>query len=89
MGYYPLSSALIFSLDHHLFLLTTKMSAGSLVCTWLGHAAFKLQCGDFVLLIDPWMENPKAPAGFQVLMGLKTNNNNKNKGKKYWKRRQG
>jgi len=32
--------------------------------TWLGHAAFRLDTpGGKVLLFDPWLGNPKAPAG--------------------------
>lgn len=30
---------------------------------WLGHAAFKITTSNgFVILIDPWLGNPKAPA---------------------------
>lgn len=37
--------------------------------TWLGHAAFRIDTpGGKVLLIDPWLTNPKAPAG--ALEGL-------------------
>ena len=35
--------------------------------TWLGHAAFHVQLPDgAVLLIDPWLDNPKFPKGFTV-----------------------
>jgi L-ascorbate metabolism protein UlaG (beta-lactamase superfamily) len=32
--------------------------------TWFGHSAFKLESpSGKIILIDPWLENPKAPAG--------------------------
>ncbi|HUL43935.1 MAG TPA: metal-dependent hydrolase [Bacteroidota bacterium] len=35
-----------------------------LAVTWLGHSAFKFETpGGRVVLIDPWLENPKAPPG--------------------------
>ncbi|MBM2841862.1 MAG: beta-lactamase, partial [Bacteroidetes bacterium] len=34
--------------------------------TWLGHSAFKLVSSTRkIILIDPWLENPKAPAGLK------------------------
>jgi L-ascorbate metabolism protein UlaG (beta-lactamase superfamily) len=35
--------------------------------TWLGHAAcqFRLESGE-VILVDPWLGNPKAPQGFEL-----------------------
>ncbi|MBI5471385.1 MAG: metal-dependent hydrolase [Ignavibacteriae bacterium] len=33
--------------------------------TWLGHSAFHIESpGGKSILIDPWIDNPKAPAGF-------------------------
>jgi L-ascorbate metabolism protein UlaG (beta-lactamase superfamily) len=33
--------------------------------TWLGHSSFELQLGSGeVFLLDPWLDNPKAPAGY-------------------------
>ncbi len=29
--------------------------------TWLGHASFKVEHDNFVLLVDPWIGNPKYP----------------------------
>jgi L-ascorbate metabolism protein UlaG (beta-lactamase superfamily) len=35
--------------------------------TWLGHASFELRVGDGeIYLIDPWLENPSAPANYEV-----------------------
>jgi L-ascorbate metabolism protein UlaG (beta-lactamase superfamily) len=39
--------------------------------TWLGHAAFRVDTpGGKVLLVDPWLGNPKAPAGAASLERL-------------------
>lgn len=36
----------------------------SVQITWLGHSAFKCESpSGRIILIDPWLENPKAPAG--------------------------
>ena len=47
-----------------LFLLPFSASAaGKTEITWYGHAAFTVKTpGGTVLLIDPWLSNPKAPA---------------------------
>jgi len=47
-----------------LFLLPLSASAtGKTEITWYGHAAFTVRTpGGTVLLIDPWLSNPKAPA---------------------------
>jgi len=29
--------------------------------TWMGHAAFVVHVNNFVVLLDPWLRNPKAP----------------------------
>ncbi|MBC7544194.1 MAG: metal-dependent hydrolase [Candidatus Sericytochromatia bacterium] len=35
--------------------------------TWLGHAGFLIEAKDGTrLLVDPWLKNPKFPAGFQL-----------------------
>jgi L-ascorbate metabolism protein UlaG (beta-lactamase superfamily) len=43
----------------------TRQSAKSRVhLTWLGHSAFLLESPNGkIVLIDPWLDNPKAPAG--------------------------
>ncbi len=42
----------------------TKSPKESLTITWFGHAAFLLQApGGKAILVDPWMDNPKAPGG--------------------------
>jgi len=39
----------------------------SLQITWLGHSTVHVRlAGGEVVLIDPWMENPKFPAGFEL-----------------------
>ncbi len=39
-------------------------SKGKVNITWLGHSAFKLESpSGKTVLIDPWLDNPKAPAG--------------------------
>lgn len=41
-----------------------KPSRQQLHITWYGHSAFKLESpSGTVVLIDPWLDNPKAPAG--------------------------
>ncbi len=37
--------------------------------TWLGHSAFHVQCEDGgpAIVIDPWLDNPRAPANAQSL----------------------
>jgi L-ascorbate metabolism protein UlaG (beta-lactamase superfamily) len=41
-----------------------KVKKGKLNVTWLGHSAFLLQApGGKSVLIDPWLDNPVAPAG--------------------------
>ncbi len=41
-----------------------KASRQRLTITWYGHSAFKLESpSGKVVLIDPWLENPKAPSG--------------------------
>jgi L-ascorbate metabolism protein UlaG (beta-lactamase superfamily) len=41
-----------------------KGKAGQLKVTWFGHSAFHLLSpGGKSILIDPWLDNPKAPAG--------------------------
>ncbi|MFH0988753.1 MAG: metal-dependent hydrolase [bacterium] len=41
-----------------------KKSKATLDVTWFGHSAFLLKApGGKSVLIDPWLENPKAPAG--------------------------
>lgn len=41
-----------------------KSSVMKLSLTWYGHSAFLMQApGGKAVLIDPWLENPKAPAG--------------------------
>ena len=47
--------------------LPPPQADGKVVCTWLGHAAFQLTHGDFVCLVDPWLENPKAPEDLKVV----------------------
>lgn len=35
--------------------------------TWLGHSGFALQAPDGeTLLLDPWLDNPKFPKGYQL-----------------------
>jgi L-ascorbate metabolism protein UlaG (beta-lactamase superfamily) len=34
--------------------------------TWLGHAAFHIEENGYVVLLDPWVNNPKASKSFQV-----------------------
>lgn len=42
----------------------TKKSKERLAITWFGHSAFLLKApGGKAVLIDPWLDNPKAPAG--------------------------
>ncbi len=41
-----------------------KSSKEKVNITWLGHSAFKLESpSGKTVLIDPWLDNPKAPAG--------------------------
>jgi L-ascorbate metabolism protein UlaG (beta-lactamase superfamily) len=41
-----------------------KSAVEKLNLTWFGHSAFLMQApGGKAVLIDPWLENPKAPAG--------------------------
>ena len=30
--------------------------------TWLGHSGFRIEIGDQILLVDPWLGNPLFPA---------------------------
>lgn len=40
-----------------------KSSKGKINLTWLGHSAFKIESPTGkIILIDPWLDNPKAPA---------------------------
>ena len=34
--------------------------------TWLGHAAFKIEHNGFVVLVDPWINNPKKPENLEL-----------------------
>ncbi len=45
------------------------MSRLGMALTWLGHAAFHLRCEPDgpAILIDPWLQNPKAPANAAAL----------------------
>lgn len=41
-----------------------RTSARPIRVTWLGHSAFRLESpGGKTIFVDPWLENPKAPAG--------------------------
>lgn len=41
-----------------------KQSRAKVQLTWLGHSAFKAESPNGkIVLFDPWLENPKAPAG--------------------------
>ena len=43
---------------------TKNQQLGALSITWFGHSAFLLKSpGGKSVLIDPWLDNPKAPAG--------------------------
>ncbi len=43
---------------------TSPRKRGSVAITWLGHSAFHLiSPGGKSILIDPWLDNPKAPPG--------------------------
>ena len=33
--------------------------------TWLGHGTVELRLGKQVIVIDPWLENPRFPAGYE------------------------
>ena len=33
--------------------------------TWLGHGTVELRFGEQVIVIDPWLENPSFPAGYE------------------------
>ncbi len=44
--------------------MPSKKPSSAVKATWLGHAAFHLESPDGIsVLIDPWLDNPKAPAG--------------------------
>jgi L-ascorbate metabolism protein UlaG (beta-lactamase superfamily) len=46
----------------------TVTSKGKITVTWFGHSAFKLVSPTGkVILIDPWLDNPKAPPGAKDL----------------------
>lgn len=34
-----------------------------MIITWLGHSSFRIEIGDQVLLLDPWLTNPLFPEG--------------------------
>ncbi len=43
---------------------TSRSAKAGIVVTWLGHSAFSLVSPKGkILLIDPWLDNPKAPQG--------------------------
>lgn len=47
---------------------TRSAQASGVNITWLGHSAFKfITTQGKVVLIDPWLDNPKAPAGAKDL----------------------
>lgn len=33
---------------------------------WLGHGSFELRIGGHVVVIDPWLENPRWPTGYEI-----------------------
>lgn len=46
--------------------MATKSVKGNVSITWLGHSAFKfVSPSGKTILIDPWLDNPKAPAGIK------------------------
>ena len=48
-----------------------KPSTGKIEVTWFGHSAFLFQSPNGKrLLIDPWLDNPRAPAGAKNISGV-------------------
>jgi len=54
------------------FLVSLPAAAADTRLTWYGHAAFKIVTPKGkVLLVDPWLENPKNPKGKELVARLK------------------
>ena len=48
-----------------------KSSNGNIEVTWFGHSAFLFQSpAGKKILIDPWLDNPRAPAGAKNISGI-------------------
>ncbi len=47
-----------------------RLPKSKLTVTWFGHSAFRLESpGSPTVLIDPWLDNPKAPPGAAAQVG--------------------